>query len=200
MAAFESLSAFLATKLGAAAAGVALTSATVGVAAATGTLPDEAADAATVAEERGDADLDTLVVEGEVETETHEQGELHRSDVADAVLEVITGRDGYETGREFGEAVSSAAREANGSGEAGQAEERRAEAEQRRADAQERATAGRDNAPAPADQGADNADEGAGNADVADEHRDTTGEDVETDENAEGGLGTAEDARSADRP
>lgn len=136
MSLFAPLSALLASKAGtAAAAGLAVATATAGVATAAAVLPDDADPDRTAVEQDDDSgnatndDILTSDLEGEqaqtdgdgtedvnllAETddesgEPDEAGLENRSDTANRVQEVVAERDSYESGREFGAAVSSAA-------------------------------------------------------------------------------------------
>lgn len=201
MALFETILSVLATKAGVTVAGVALVASGVGAAAATENLPDgiQTKVDELIGAERGDdgsSDVaeSTEVVEdqAEVENEVDVEG---RNGVADAAT---TAGDGLE-GRERGEAVSDAVREANGSADQGQAEERRAEAATRaeagraNADAADAADDAADAETDPAERQADAADEaaaGQGNADAVEGN-----DDLEADDEDDAAAGDADDAR-----
>ena len=113
------LSAALATKAGTvAAAGLAVATATAGIATATNVISDDelqptVAEAAEEEEEKEEEELveeKLEVVEDEGEEGPDEAGLENRSDTANRVHEVIAERDTFESGRDFGQAVSSAAR------------------------------------------------------------------------------------------
>ncbi|MBW3620272.1 MAG: hypothetical protein KY461_08510, partial [Actinobacteria bacterium] len=155
MAFLESLLAAAATKAGVAAAGVALTVSGVGAAAVTGNLP---ADIQTqvdelIGTERGDDGDETGTTDaGELETTEVVGEELEGDDAGAAdegvgsdVSEAVANVDPTLEGRERGEAVSDAARTANGSSDQGQADARREEAATR-------AEAGQANADGAADE------------------------------------------------
>ena len=165
MSLFAPLSALLASKAGtAAAAGLAVATATAGVATASAVLAEDTDETIVQQEETGElltddtsqgdltdgeGDLtggdgddltgegDELTLEGELEEEEgpDEAGLENRSDTANRVQEVVSERDSYESGRDFGQAVSSAAR-GDGSEEEAPGAHGRARAEESRSKGQ----------------------------------------------------------------
>lgn len=197
----------LSSLLTAKAVGIATASAVVvGGAVALPEVADDRADGAVQEQEAGDDDaaeqLGTLEEDATLEDDADGEGGYvpgTGSETADAVHEVIEQWGDDERGREFGAAVSDAARGDNGPDEipAGQSEDRRPE---------DPSAAGDDAAAPQAGDGAANAD----NADVAEERR-AEGEDGdedgdedddagEPDENAGDGLDRAGDESGAERP
>ncbi|MBW3657129.1 MAG: hypothetical protein KY457_00715 [Actinobacteria bacterium] len=210
MAFLASLLTAAASKAGVAAAGAVLTVTGVGTAAVTGNLP---ADIQTqvdelIGAERDDESGDTLeteLVENEADNEIENDADAEADADADAdggneVSEAATTAGEGLEGRERGEAISTAVREANGSADAGQAEERRAEAATRAEAGRANADGADDDAEAetdPAERRADAADEaatGQGRADTAEGDDDLEDEDEDGAEadDADGGRQDAQ--------
>lgn len=187
MALFESLSTLLTTKVGAIAAGVVLSSASVGVAAASGNLPDQAADEADAAVQEQSADD-----AAEVSLDADSQGVENRSDTATEVLEAVEAGDPEAAGGEFGEAVADAARGEHGPDDlpAGRSDELPASAD-------DRAASGSGNAAPAAESAGDQAP--TSGEDEAEEHAATSGGNEAAAEAGEG-LATADEQRGAERP